>query len=182
MVGCPSCDVGNCDPCPLCGDYDPMGAQFGPRYFDRAGNPIGIGRFIDLTEHDVSYRIVRKTRVGNAEVSTVWLGLDFSMLSGPPLIFETMVFDIETAVVEEGPFAGMVYHPSDDFQQRYWTETAAVRGHWETVEALTLKAENDVDLGLLGEKLLLEQHTHPLGEHNIGTAIALREEQGGLGR
>lgn len=151
MFGCPSCDVGNCTPCPLCGDFDPMRAQFGPRYFDRAGNPIPTGRFIDLTEGDVRYRILRKTRVGDAEVSTVWLGLDFRMLTGPPLIFETMVFDIETAVIEEGPFAGFVYHPSDDYQARYPTEAAAIAGHEEAVEALTLAEIGGMQLVRLGD-------------------------------
>lgn len=37
-------------------------------------------------------RIVAKTEVGDAEVSTVFLGLDHQFGDGPPLIFETLVF------------------------------------------------------------------------------------------
>lgn len=37
-------------------------------------------------------RVVRKTTIGDAEVSTVFLGLDHQYGDGPPLLFETMVF------------------------------------------------------------------------------------------
>ena len=38
-------------------------------------------------------RIVAKTTIGNADVSTVFLGLDHQFgNNGPPLLFETMVF------------------------------------------------------------------------------------------
>jgi hypothetical protein len=38
-------------------------------------------------------RIVAKTKVGNREVSTVFLALDHNFLcAGPPLFFETMIF------------------------------------------------------------------------------------------
>jgi len=37
-------------------------------------------------------RIVKKQKVGQYEVSTVFLGLDHSFGDGPPLLFETMVF------------------------------------------------------------------------------------------
>jgi hypothetical protein len=39
-------------------------------------------------------RIVKKTEIGHFEISTVFLGLDHNFLpDGPPLIYETMVFD-----------------------------------------------------------------------------------------
>jgi len=37
-------------------------------------------------------RIVAKTAVGGMSVSTVFLGLDHSFGSGPPMLFETMIF------------------------------------------------------------------------------------------
>jgi hypothetical protein len=37
-------------------------------------------------------RVVRKTTIGDAEISTVFLGLDHQFGDGPPLLFETMVF------------------------------------------------------------------------------------------
>ena len=37
-------------------------------------------------------RRVDETQIGDASVSTVFLGIDHSFGSGPPLLFETMVF------------------------------------------------------------------------------------------
>lgn len=62
-------------------------------------------------------RIVQKTNVGNAEISTVFLGLNHNFGQGPPAIFESMVFG--------GQF--------DDEQCRYATWDEAVTGHWELV-------------------------------------------------
>jgi hypothetical protein len=39
-----------------------------------------------------SDRIVAKTRVGECEVSTVFLGINHRWDDGPPLLFETMIF------------------------------------------------------------------------------------------
>lgn len=58
-------------------------------------------------------RIVAKDKIGDVLVSTVFLGLDHSFGSGPPLIFETMVFGGE--------------HNED--MDRYSTWDEAVRGH-----------------------------------------------------
>lgn len=38
---------------------------------------------------------VAKTQVGDLLVSTIFMGLNMSVLDGPPLLFETMVFDAE---------------------------------------------------------------------------------------
>ena len=40
-----------------------------------------------------SHRQVAKTDLGDIRVSTVFLGLDHSLGDGPPLLFETMVFE-----------------------------------------------------------------------------------------
>jgi len=37
-------------------------------------------------------RIVKKTQIGQVEVSTIFLGVDSSMWEGVPLLFETMIF------------------------------------------------------------------------------------------
>ena len=51
-------------------------------------------------------------------VSTVWLGLDHSYFSGPPLLFETMVFkDLE-----------------DIYMDRYTTWDEAVEGHKKAIQ------------------------------------------------
>jgi hypothetical protein len=58
------------------------------------------------------------TTVGDADVSTVFLGLDHSWGGGPPLLFETMVF-------------GGQY---DEEQWRYSTYDDALEGHLEIVK------------------------------------------------
>ena len=62
------------------------------RYFDRQGKPLAMMDWARKFE-DREYATVAQHWVRGWMVSTVWLGLDhnFSM-SGPPIIFETMVF------------------------------------------------------------------------------------------
>jgi hypothetical protein len=89
--------------------------------YDRQGNPIA-----DLLEwgrlhEDNAYKRVDATQIGKFWVSTVWLGLDHSFGGGPPLIFETMVF-------EDGG--------SDIYCDRYSTEQEAQEGHDEVVQRL----------------------------------------------
>jgi hypothetical protein len=69
--------------------------------------------FKELSEEWHKNKTVRKTDVGDAMVSTVYLGLDHSYGEGPPLIFETMVF------------GGVL----DQQQWRYSTEAQAIEGH-----------------------------------------------------
>ena len=64
-------------------------------------------------------RAVAKDSIGGSEVSTVFLGLDHSFVEGgPPLVFETVVFD--------GEFDGEM--------DRYSTWDEAVKGHNSMVE------------------------------------------------
>lgn len=66
-------------------------------------------------------RVVRQDELGEVRVSTVFLGIDHNFWGhGPPLIFETMVFG----------------GPSDQYQQRYSTEAAALAGHDQVVSAV----------------------------------------------
>jgi hypothetical protein len=69
---------------------------------------------------DNQKRIVGKTKVGEAEVSTVLLVIDHNFGEGPPLIFETMVFG----------------GPHDEWMERYSTEAEAKAGHDRVVAAL----------------------------------------------
>ena len=63
-------------------------------------------------------RVVKKTRIGNVEISTVFLGLDHRFgRSGPPLLFETMIFGGE----------------ADEDCWRYATWEQAEGGHEEAV-------------------------------------------------
>lgn len=59
-----------------------------------------------------SDRTIRKTHVGKVWVSTVFLGLDHNFCGGPPLLYETMIFEM-----------------GDEYQERYATEQEAIEGH-----------------------------------------------------
>ena len=114
--------------------------EFASDIYDRAGNPITLGRWLDL-RHDYDYQVLRKTVVGGVwEVSTVWLGTDHSFGLGPPLIFETMVFELAESHGYAPPtyaFDGYAYtyHESvmGGYQVRYSTETEAIAGHECTI-------------------------------------------------
>lgn len=63
-------------------------------------------------------RRVAWTTIGDTDVSTVFLGLDHSFGDGPPLLFETMIFN----------------HPElEDYQERYTTWEEAEAGHARAV-------------------------------------------------
>lgn len=67
-------------------------------------------------------RVVKKSWVGDSEVSTVFLGIDHGF-GGAPMWFETMIF------------AG----PLDQSQRRYATWTEALEGHEDAVEELRME-------------------------------------------
>ena len=57
-------------------------------------------------------RMVERTKIGDAEISTVFLGLNHAFGEGPPLLYETMVFGgalegemLRTATLEEAKAA-----------------------------------------------------------------------------
>jgi hypothetical protein len=110
-----------------------------PMYYDRSGTPLELMAWAMLHK-DMTYKIVVKTDVGPYTVSTVWLGADHQFFDGgPPLIFESMVFEPERPVPSEWrTFAPRrTYRPEfDHFTTRYSTEDEAKRGHELIVEAL----------------------------------------------
>ena len=64
----------------------------------------------------------------SSTVSTIFLTIDFSHGSGPPLLFETMA-----------------WHNNIEFEQkRYSTYEAAVTGHREVLELLKIAVANDM--------------------------------------
>lgn len=69
---------------------------------------------------------IAMTIVGEATVSTVFLGIDPNVHQGPPLVFETMVFG----------------GPDDQSCERYATKADAVEGHDAIVNRL-YKASGD---------------------------------------
>ena len=74
---------------------------------------------------DTANRRVERTRIGEIEVSTVFLGLDHSFGGGPPLLFETMVFG----------------GPLDHYQWRCSTWDEAVAQHAEAVRQVQAQTE-----------------------------------------
>jgi len=96
----------------------------GMGYYDRQGNPMeGTMAWATLSEK-ADYKRVAQDQVGHFWVSTVWLGLDHSFGSGPPLIFESMVFDHSDS------------DESDVWCERYSTEEEAREGHARIVDRL----------------------------------------------
>jgi hypothetical protein len=89
-------------------------------YYDRQGKPMTLEAWMKSFD-DWNLKRVARDRIGVAEVSTVWLGLNhrFSM-EGPPLIFETMIFGGD----------------DNDFCKRYSTEDEALAGHKFVCDAI----------------------------------------------
>ena len=69
-------------------------------------------------------RIVAQDRIGDARISTGFLGLDHSFGQSDPLLFETMIFG----------------GPHDHYQRRYSTREAAITGHVEALRLVTPKS------------------------------------------
>lgn len=90
-------------------------------YYDRQGQPINIEQWSVLVESQTAQRVA-ETTVGDAWVSTVWMGIDHSFGQGPPVIFETMIFRAHDATGGTTPAI-------DDYQERYCTEAEALAGH-----------------------------------------------------
>lgn len=72
-------------------------------------------------------RIVAKTKIGDVEVSTVFLCINHAFADGPPVVFETMVFG--------GRF--------DQECERYHTWDEAAAGHETWVTAVRALADID---------------------------------------
>lgn len=91
--------------------------------YDRKGRPISVEEYGELTRQQ-DYKILKQTHLDSGIwISTVWLGLDHNYGDqGPPLIFETMVFE------------SLHNWGSDVDVQRYSTEDEALKGHDELCE------------------------------------------------
>jgi hypothetical protein len=87
---------------------------------DEDKNPVPLP-FSPRDEDWDKNRRVGWDRVGDYDVSTVFLQLDHGFGGGPPVLFETMVF-------ETGG--------DSTFQERYCTWTEAEAGHKAVVEAV----------------------------------------------
>jgi len=91
-------------------------------YYDRQGNPMTLKQWANRLEGGIDEARVAETILPSGYwVSTVWLGLNHAFGSGPPLIFETMVFPCD----KDGKVTSFGEMDSD----RYSTETEALAGH-----------------------------------------------------
>lgn len=94
-------------------------------YYDRQGHPMTLLEWAAAFETRRDQKRVAETTLPNGRwVSTVWLGLDHSFGSGPPLIFETMVFPSKDDM-------------GDLDSDRYSTEAEALAGHARLCEKWT---------------------------------------------
>ena len=84
-------------------------------YFDQDGKPITHAQWLD-TWGEIENRIIARTQDGRFLISTVWLGLNHQYGDGPPLKFETMIFDEQN-------------NGEDIGCQRYSTKEQAIAGH-----------------------------------------------------
>jgi hypothetical protein len=85
------------------------------------GEPVGPVDILVWAEwYETHDRFIAKTKVGDALVSTVFLGIDHAFGGGPPLLFETMVFGGE----------------HDQSQWRHYNRYAALAFHDQVVAAL----------------------------------------------
>lgn len=90
--------------------------------------PVPVENILEWSQwFETADRHVAEDEIGNARVSTVFLGLDHQWGGGPPLLFETMVFD----------------GPLDGEQVRYGTWEQAEAGHRKMVNRVR-EAANDI--------------------------------------
>jgi hypothetical protein len=106
-------------------------------YYNRKGEPIPLEEWATGFEGD---RIISQDIVGEHFVSTVFLGLDHRFGSGPPLIFETMIFCRHEP--KRNKYMPWKIRPCslDNYQDRYSTEEEAATGH---IRAMNLVKKHD---------------------------------------
>ena len=115
-------------------EMDRLDAERGwPMYFDRQGEPMPMREWV-LKMEDTEYRQLAFTRLSGMEVSTVWLGLNHNWFpTGPPLIFETMVFvDLDEPI----EVMGRLMHREGTEMWRWATEEQALDGHAQAVASV----------------------------------------------
>lgn len=99
-------------------------------YYARDGREITFDEYVKIARG--GKRVAETTLPDGKWVSTVWLGLNHQYYDGPPLIFETMVFESREML-----------HEVDC--RRYSTEEAAKDGHDRMVARWTAHPNGDGD-------------------------------------
>ena len=90
------------------------------QYILEDGKPVAIDDVLKWGawfEEDDNRRVA-EDEVGEARISTVFLGLDHSFGSGPPVLWETMIFGGE----------------HDEYQERYTSRIDAENGHLRAIQ------------------------------------------------
>jgi hypothetical protein len=93
-------------------------AMTGLYTLDANGDAVSVPEGTMPPRLTIEQRTVAKTKVGDAEVSTVFLWIDHSWNGGPPVLWETMIF------------GGL----HSDYQERYTSRAAAIAGHMRAVD------------------------------------------------
>ena len=108
-------------------------------YYDFDGNQITVLEWGNLFEK-MDDRIVAVSKVGDCDVSTVWIGMDHRFDpndGGEPLIYETIIFGLGE---------------DDEYLVRYSTREEAILGHIKAVEhaasGLPTRAEVEAAINL----------------------------------
>ncbi len=85
---------------------------------DADGNPVPEPDLMTWAQWmQTAVRSIARDEIDGVTVSTVFLGLDHSFFSGPPVLWETMIFG----------------GPHNDYQRRYSTRDEALVGHCHAV-------------------------------------------------
>lgn len=129
-------------PCPHCGSHrvdlymEPYPGEPRHSYYNRQGEPMTLLEYAEIADRD-DYKRIAQTEVGGMVlVSTIWLGINHRLSSGPPLIFETMAFVQPRDDDPPHPHFGRpLITDLDEFipTRRYSSEDEAQLGHLEVV-------------------------------------------------
>lgn len=94
---------------------------------DNEGNPVAVdfNKWVMWYEKAQGKRHVGRDKIGDVEVSTVFLSINHNWGDGPPLLYETMIFGGEL----------------DGEQWRYATKEEAEKGHAAAVALVKTEAE-----------------------------------------
>lgn len=91
---------------------------------------------------DKADRNVAKTQVKGYEISTVFLGTDYSFGGPKPIVFETMVFPYPREIFKDILHGNVSRHPWEDIQEHYSTWEEAEKGHRRIVaKVIGIKAQ-----------------------------------------
>lgn len=127
---------------------------FGGNYIlDEAGNPVQEpdilkwGKWFEKGE-----RRVKRTQVGELEVSTVFLATDYQFGDGEPILYETMTF-VAKPVTEELAGKKRTFHKSvDNYGDRYHTKQEALDGHERIVKQVAASFSGPVEIKVVWPK------------------------------